>query len=1346
MRVGASGWPGAVLGLWVTGAGALTATGLSDCREFYSRLDDGVKPERYLQSGFGLCEEQRVGLVFVLEEHRSPGEACALLPSEPPSVSRSYDQAVWCRYGVEGCPFQSGLSCGQPVSRQAGAGEPVFGCGDPLAPGSGNQYEAEVDYRGVGLVLERHYNLHLYADPAPELGPGWMLGVQARVLPARHLGGDSPRHFVEAVRPDGGFERFVRKGDGYQAVYRAELELRGVAGSASPWRIVRPEGTVEHYRADGRLVALVSPSGRRTEVEHDRSGRVSAVRSAGGLVLGFEYDAEGRLARVLDPGGGVIAYGYDRLGRLVRVGYPDGTERRYGYLRDEPKLTGITDERGIVFAEFRYDANGFAERAAHAGGAEALTVTRHIDTRTVTDARGFATALRYAAGTERTGPTRIAHPDGTLSTTTYDARHRAVRRVDEAGHATRLDYDAHHLLARTEAEGEPLERTTTFEYLAPENDLLTVQHGPGALERRVAYVPGTGLPERLTERDTLTGARRTHAFTYDAEGRLIAHDGPRTDLPDVETFTWYPSCPQHPGPDCGRLHTRTDPLGYTTTVERYDPHGRPLELRDASGLTTTLRYDPRGRLLSRTEGALTTAFDYTPAGDLASVTTPAGVRLTFTYDDARALSAVTDALGNTRRFTYDDAGNLLTETRETPEGTVTYRRDQRYGPRNRLRSETPGTVSEYTLTGQLRLTRTPRAFETTRGYDALGRLTSLITPSGARRTFEYDALDHLVSVTDPLGRETRYTLDALGHRLHRSSPDTGESAFTYDAAGDLLTLTDARANTRRFTYDARNQLIAEQSPEGVTTFAYDPAGRLTTVTAPALTEHRTYDANARLIDLERTVLGHRSHLHYRYDPDGRLAALTYPSGNTVRYHYRPNGTPERITLERPEGPLVLAEAIHSAPFGPPTTWTLGPGLTVSRSLDTLYRITAIDARPVFHQHRTLDASGNPESLTDLLDPARSLTATFDPEDRLHSASGPFGQRTFDFDPLGHRTRVRFHATPEGLIPTPPSLAFAYDSQNRLRSVTRDNQTLAAYTYDPFGQRIVKTTPAHTTVYHYRFDGRLLAETTPGGSVLVEYVYLGNEPLAALRPAANGPDIAWYLNDALATPQRLIDAHRTLVWDADYTPYGNARLTTATVDNNLRFPGQYFDPETGLNYNWHRYYDPATGRHITSDPLGLNGGIDTYGYASQNPTLFIDPLGLDSARFSVGISGLIGGVLLLPSGFIGGGTFFGITTNGQLFVQFRSNANVGAGFFAGVGVKGGVEKASCDFPSGVSTSDTFITQGNFGAGSSIGGSATFDTKGDIGVAKAIRGGIGFGVQASIGLQRTTTIATPLSCRS
>jgi RHS repeat-associated protein len=117
-------------------------------------------------------------------------------------------------------------------------------------------------------------------------------------------------------------------------------------------------------------------------------------------------------------------------------------------------------------------------------------------------------------------------------------------------------------------------------------------------------------------------------------------------------------------------------------------------------------------------------------------------------------------------------------------------------------------------------------------------------------------------------------------------------------------------------------------------------------------------------------------------------------------------------------------------------------------------------------------------------------------------------------------------------------------------------------------------------------------------------------LLLCRSSASAREKVYYFhNDHLGTPQAMTDQAGTVVWAAEYEPFGKATVTSATVTNNLRFPGQYYDAETGLHYNWHREYDPDTGRYLQPDPIGLGGGTNLYAYVSNNPVNRFDLLGL-----------------------------------------------------------------------------------------------------------------------------------------
>jgi RHS repeat-associated protein len=157
-----------------------------------------------------------------------------------------------------------------------------------------------------------------------------------------------------------------------------------------------------------------------------------------------------------------------------------------------------------------------------------------------------------------------------------------------------------------------------------------------------------------------------------------------------------------------------------------------------------------------------------------------------------------------------------------------------------------------------------------------------------------------------------------------------------------------------------------------------------------------------------------------------------------------------------------------------------------------------------------------------------------------------------------------------------------------------------------GQRIKKVTQTETRIFHYDLLGHIIAETNQSGQMIAEYIYLGDQLLAMIKPG----ELAYYFhNDHLGTPQVLTDGNGSIAWRAVYTPFGEAVISVATVENPFRFPGQYYDQETGLHYNYFRYYDPITGRYITPDPIGLEGGINLFAYVAGNPIRHTDPKGL-----------------------------------------------------------------------------------------------------------------------------------------
>lgn len=327
---------------------------------------------------------------------------------------------------------------------------------------------------------------------------------------------------------------------------------------------------------------------------------------------------------------------------------------------------------------------------------------------------------------------------------------------------------------------------------------------------------------------------------------------------------------------------------------------------------------------------------------------------------------------------------------------------------------------------------------------------------------------------------------------------------------------------------------------------------------------------------KRFIYGNGVATDYRYDKAGRLTGIDHSSGQALAYRYDKVG--RIIGIDR-------------------------NGAKEHYRYDTLGRLTGANTPSGKYQYR-YDAVGNRTEQTE-----NGKTTRYS-----YSAEGK-GNRlltTSDGSPKlkGEVSERKSNAYNVAGSPTAISKrSYTYNAEQRPTILYIDGKLAAKYAYNGFGERIKKVVYKNgekPKVTYYFYDGQqLTAEANEDGDIIAQYIYLAQQLVAKLE----GRDIYALHTDHLGTPQAATDKDGELVWAAKYTPFGKANISIEEITLNVRFPGQYEDQESGTYYNYFRDYDPEVGRYITSDPIGLAAGLNTYAYVGGNPINHVDPLGL-----------------------------------------------------------------------------------------------------------------------------------------
>lgn len=1145
--------------------------------------------------------------------------------------------------------------------------------GNPCNAATGNKLIQEIDYSGPGVEVVREYNSLMG-------NLGWSHNFSASLLVSGStpLGLVTHQGYDEPFKNYGPNQYIAYTGSGIEArLESSEWVIYYPSGTkeyfpSAGGELLRredPAGRVTTVTHTTDTTVITGPFGHTLtfQLDPDNLGRPDSLTLPDGQQILYEYNAGGHLWKVTYPDETAREYHYEDLNsdRLV-TGITDENGDRFS--------TYSYDVVGRVITSAH--AGGYG-KVTLSYGTDSTIVTDAVGTiktynfttasgrpRKITSVLLDGTTRSYTypgwTSDNQQRPTQVNDENGVNTRFTYDSHHNTSKTLAYGTPQARtINYfyldDVTDRLTKLQTPsvygGSFREVETTF----------NLENLPATIEILGFTPSGTAIS-------------RSTNFQYNSFGQVTQIDGPRPDVSDITTMT-YNECTT--GAGCGQLASITSAVGHITTFDSYDSNARLLQMTDPNNLVTTYTYDLRGRVTSVTETppsgpARIASFTYDNAGQLTTVTAPNGTILTYAYDAAHNLTSITDNLGNTVEYGYDLNGNRTDEDIKDPFSVLTKTVDYTYDARNRIDTiNSAGSITDlvFDALGNLTDEADPNLNSTDHGYDPLNRLSQTLDALSGVTAYGYDKNDYLTSVEAPNGATTTYAYDDLGNLLSATSPDTGTTTYTYDAVGNRLTQTDANSVTVTYTYDALNRLTSSSYPDTSlnVSLTYDELtnqkGHLTTMADASGTTTFSYDVFGNLVQESKLIDGSTHVTAYAYDAADLLSQIAYPSGRTVDYTRNVLGQVAQVDTTYDLTNQTVASSIAYEPFGPLSGLTFGNNLAMSRAYDQQYRLTDQATGAVQDLDFTVDAAGNIDAITDWMNTSLNQSFTQDALHRVDYEAGSYGTKSYTSDAVGNRlsrvhddgsittqaltyvTNANRLATHDGNTVTIDSagnttadptlsISFAYGDHNRMEEAYVGAILQASYVYNGQGQRVKKveaTGAQRTFVFHYGLNGELLGETVYDnlGAKIQErdYIWLDTLPLAQSERNFSGMTItsssfAYIHADQLNTPRVASDSSQTVVWrwDSDAFGVGDADtdpdLDTNLVNIRLRFPGQYYDQESGLHYNYFRYYDPNTGRYITSDPLGLVPSLNTYAYVDSNPLSFIDPTGLAKCVYSI----------------------------------------------------------------------------------------------------------------------------------